>query len=824
MSATTRATGSGLLLAPEQLRVVIDPAQLAEAIAAPPLPETGIIGQDRAVAALQFGLGVRNHGFNIYVAGQPGIGKTTAVRTFLEACAHREPPPGDWCYVNAFDDPSRPQALSLPAGRGRALQQDVRRVIAQVRRDLPRAFEADENTARAELIGKELMQQREALLEQLQQRAAAEHFLINRTPMGLLLLPERNGQPMTDADFEALSPETRADLLRSRDQLQEELRAFMKQSRAFDHAAQEKLHALEQQLVLAVVGGLFDDLEERYTDLPAVTAYIRAMQQDILEHIDLFKATRQEGPPSAEGAPPALWVQELPFRKYQVNLLVDNTRQAGAPVIVEHNPSYFNLFGRVEKEALFGALATDFTLIKAGAIHRANGGYLVLPVEDLLRNPLSWEALKRALRSHQVEIEEPAETYGLMSTKTVRPQPVALNTRVILIGPPALYTLLETYDPHFPELFRVKADFDTTMARTPENTRAMVGLVLRFCRQEGLRPCDAPAIALLLEQAMRQAGDQQRLSVHFGAMAEIIREAHFLAAQEGAAAIGAPHVTRALEAKVYRAGLAADRIQQAMTDGTLLIATEGAAVGTVNGLSVFQSGDVAFGRPSRITASVGPGRGEIIDIEREVELGGPIHSKGVLILSGYLTQTYARTQPLTLLARLVFEQSYGGVEGDSASSAELYALLSALADLPIDQSIAVTGSVNQHGAVQAIGGVNEKIEGFFDLCRARGLTGRQGVLIPSSNVRHLMLRPDLVAAVRAGQFHVWAVATIDEGMALLTGVPAGARRFDGHFPTGSINDRVSRRLRAFAAGMQPPTDHGPDHAETALGLLVKAGS
>lgn len=821
MSATTRATSSGVALAPEQLRAVIDPAQLAGAIAEQPVPQNGIIGQDRAVAALQFGLGVRNHGFHIYVAGQPGIGKTTAVRTFLEACAHREPTPGDWCYVNNFEDPSQPQALSLPAGRGRLLQQDVRRVIAQVRRDLPRAFEADENAARAELIGKELMQQREALLEQLQQRAAAEHFLINRTPMGLLLLPERNGQPINDADFEALSPETRADLLRRRDQLQEELRAFMKQSRAFEHAAQEKLQALEQQLVLGVVGGLFDDLEERYTDLAAVIAYIKAMQQDILEHIDLFKATRPEGPPNAESAPPALWVQELPFRKYQVNLLVDNGKQAGAPVIVEHNPSYFNLFGRIEKEALFGALATDFTLIKAGAIHRANGGYLVLPVDDLLRNPLSWDALKRAIRGHQAEIEEPAETYGLMTTKTVRPQPIPLDTKVILIGSPLIYTLLETYDPHFPELFRVKADFDTTMPRTPENTNAMVGFVLRFCRQEGLRTCAAPAIALLLEQALRRAGDQQRLSVHFGALAEIIREADFLAAQDGAAVIGASHVTRALEAKVYRAGLVADRIQEAMADGTVLVATEGAAIGTVNGLSVFQSGDVAFGRPSRITASVGPGRGEIVDIEREVELGGPIHSKGVLILSGYLTQTYAREQPLTLLARLVFEQSYGGIEGDSASSAELYALLSALAELPIDQAIAVTGSVNQHGAVQAIGGVNEKIEGFFDLCRARGLTGRQGVLIPRSNMRHLMLRPDVVEAVRAGQFHVWAVATIDEGIELLTGVPAGVRRFDGLYPVGSINERISRRLRAFAAGVQQQHTDGVDHAEVAHGLIER---
>ncbi|MCU0494033.1 MAG: AAA family ATPase [Chloroflexaceae bacterium] len=795
-------------LPPEQLRITINPASVALTVAESGQPQPAIIGQERAIAALQFGLGVHNHGFNVYAAGPPGIGKTTAVQAFLSARAQSQPTPDDWCYVNNFDDPSRPQALRLPAGRGRQLQGDVRRVIGQVRREIPHAFESDAYTAQTDAVGKQVRQQRDALLEQMSARAAAEQFLINLTPMGLILIPARNGEPMSEEAFESLPPDTRNELLLRRDQLQEELRTTaMQQGRILERAAQEKLRTLEQQLMLSVVGGLFDDLNRRYHDLPEVGAYFSAMQQDIIEHSDLFKAPKPEAT-TAEGALAASFlIQELPFRKCQVNLLVDNSKQAGAPVIVERNPSYVNLFGRVEKEAMFGALTTDFTLVKAGALQRANGGYLVLPADDLLRNPLSWDALKRAIRSKQVEIEEPGEQLGLMTTKTVRPQPMPLDVKIVLIGSPTLYALLSAYDDSFTELFRIKADFDTTMPRTPDSTRTLAGFITRFGQEEGLLPVDASAVAQLLEFAIRHAEDQQKLSLHFGTLADVIREASFWAAQAGATTTGAAHVVRALDEKIYRASLVASHLQESITDGTLLIATDGAAVGEVNGLSVFQSGDIAFGRPSRITASVGPGRGEVMDIEREVELGGPIHSKGVLILSGYLTQTYACQQPLTLAARLVFEQSYGGIEGDSASSAELYALLSALAGLPINQGMAVTGSVNQHGAVQAIGGVNEKIEGFFDVCRGRGLTGQQGVLIPRSNVQHLMLRPDVVEAVRAGRFHIWPVATIDEGITLLTGVPAGLRQFDGSYPVGSVNERIARRLGAFAASVHQQEAH-----------------
>jgi lon-related putative ATP-dependent protease len=599
--------------------------------------------------------------------------------------------------------------------------------------------------------------------------------------------------------------------------LQDELAQAMKQGHALELAAQEQFETLDKQLVLSVVGVRFDDLEKQYHDLPEIAAYLRAAQNDILEHSAIFK----DAPAPVEAGSAALaltnpWVQDLPFRKYQINLLVDNGRQAGAPVIVELNPSYPNLFGRIEKEALFGALSTDFTLIKAGSLHQANGGYLVLPIEDLLRNPFSWDALKRALRGQDVQIEDIGERMGFVATKSLRPQPIPLDVKVVLVGPPLPYELLHAYDEEFPELFKVKADFDTSMPANQENIRDTVGFVTTFCAKEQLKQLETAAIARLLEHALRLAEDQNKLSAHFGALADLVREAHYWAEQEGAQQIGAAHVRRAIDQKIYRSSLVEERLQELIAQGTLLIDTAGQQIGQVNGLSVISQGEYAFGQPSRITATVGPGRGDIVDIERESKLGGPIHSKGVLILSGYLTQTYAHDQPLALAARLVFEQSYTGVEGDSASSAELYALLSALSGLPIKQSIAVTGSVNQHGMIQAIGGINEKIEGFFDVCRARGLAGDQGVVIPRSNVQHLMLREDVVDAVRAGQFHVWPVTTIVEGIQLLTGVPAGERGFDNYFPEGSVNERADRRLHAFGEairgiaatnGTQPPLAH-----------------
>jgi lon-related putative ATP-dependent protease len=784
-------------------------------------PLEGIIGQERAVRALQFGLNVESVGFNTYVAGPPGIGKMTAVQAFLEELAKQKETPPDWCYVNNFDDPYQPKALKLPPGRGRELQQDMRTLIQHVREAIPKAFESDEYNAKREEILNAFNKQREAILNELGQLAQQAGFALQATPFGILIIPVREGRPMTDAELQQLPERIRAEIQRRREALQERLQEAMKEIRKLEKAAQQKLQELDRQVALYIVGGLMEDLLEKYRDLPEVIEHLQAVQKDILENITMFKSPlSQPGPGQQAGPavpmPPGLWAPDLPFRKYEVNVLVDNSGQRGAPVVLEMNPSYPNLFGRIEKEMHFGALYTDFTLIKPGSLHRANGGYLVLPVEDVLANLFSWESLKRALRSREIQIEEIGERLGFLATKSLRPQPIPLDLKVILVGRPLLYYLLYWLDEEFAELFKVKADFDVRMDANEANVRDFVAFLCTLCRKENLKHLDMGAIVKILEHASRLAEDQQKLSTHFGAIADLVREANFWAGQSNSTYITAEHVQRALEEKVYRSKLIQDRIQELIARGVLLIDTEGEAVGQVNGLAVISLGDYDFGKPSRITASVGPGREGIIDIEREVELGGPIHSKGVLILGGYLSYKYAQDKPLTLAARLVFEQSYEGVEGDSASSAELYALLSALSGLPIKQSIAVTGSVNQHGEIQAIGGVNEKIEGFFDICKVKGLTGDQGVMIPASNVQNLQLREDIIEAVREGKFHIWAVRTVDEGIEILTGVPAGERGPDGQFPEGTVNYLVDRRLRELMKTLEEaPEGETPPKKERA---------
>ena len=785
-------------LSADELRPTLDPATLGIETTESLQSLSGIIGQPRAVAALEFGLGIQERGFNVFVAGPPGTGKMTAVQSYLLKLAKAKPTPSDWCYLNNFDDPYQPQVIALPAGRGRQFQQDMRSLIDHARREIPKAFESDDYTAKRGEVQRELDQERESVMLQVNEHANRAGFAVQVAPVGIAIIPIRRGRPLKEAEFEALPAREREEIQQGREAVDRELQSAMKQLRARERAAQEELQQLDRQVALYAVGGLVEDLREKYQDVPAVTSFIEAVQKDLVENIDSFKGGPAPSVPQPGPDPlPGPLQQELAFRKYQVNVVVDNGKQEGAPVVVEPNPSYSNLFGRIEKETHYGALYTDLTMIKGGSLHRANGGYLVLPVEDLLRNLYSWDALKVALRGGEIQIEELGERLGYMTTKSLRPGPIPLDVKVVLIGSPLLYYLFHDSDEQFPELFKVKAEFDGQMDRGPENVRAFMALIHTLCDREQLKHLDQGAVIRLLEHSSRLAEDQTKLSTHFGTMANLIREAHFWAQKEGAATIAASHISRALEEKVYRSSLTQARLQEMTARGSFLIDTKGAKVGQVNGLSVISLGDYDFGRPSRITASLGPGRDGIVDIEREVELGGPLHSKGVLILGGYLREKYAADYPLTLAAQLVFEQSYEGVEGDSASSAELYALLSALARLPIKQSIAVTGSVNQNGQVQAIGGVNEKIEGFFDLCRTLGLTGEQGVLIPQSNVQNLVLREDVVQAVKRGEFHVWGVETIDEGIGILTGVPAGERDSTGRFAGGTVNDCVDNRLKEF---------------------------
>jgi len=779
----------------EKLRKECDPKLLRCETTQEMAPLEEIIGQERAVRALKFGLEIKERGFNIYVAGFPGTGRTTAVKDFLEEIAKTKPVPHDWCYVNNFRNPYEPKAIKLPPGRGKDFQRDSKNFIDEARRTLPKAFESEDYAAKREATIKAMEGQRNELFAQLNRKAQEEGFLIQSTPMGLLLIPVIRGKPLSDQEFMALTPKLREEIQERRGRLESELRNAMRQLREMERKIHEELQKMNREVALYTIGHLVTDLMERYKEFPDVTAYLEAVRDDILENISQF-VEEPKAPPQVPF--PVPWMRELPFRKYEVNVIVDNFDLKGAPVVMEFNPTHQNLFGRIEKEAQFGALTTDFTMVRGGSLHRANGGYLVLPVEELLRNLFSYDSLKRALRNEQIVIEEAGERLGFISTKSLMPESIPLSVKVILIGNPLLYQQLYILDTDFKELFKVKADFDITMDRTEENMQQYAAFVCTLCQKENLRHLDSSGLAKLVEYSSRLAEDQEKLSTRFAEISDIVREANFYATQENSSYVTGSHVKRSIDEKVYRSKLIQEKIQEMIQRGLLLIDTDGEAVGQVNGLSVISLGDFAFGRPSRVTASIGLGREGVIDIEREARLGGPIHTKGVLILSGYLTERFAQDKPLSLSARLVFEQSYEGVEGDSASSTELYAILSTLSEQPVKQSIAVTGSVNQKGEVQAIGGVNEKIEGFFEVCKAKGLTGQQGVIIPESNVQNLMLKEEVLDAVKAGKFHIYPVKNIDQGIQILTGVKAGARKPDGTFEDGTINYRVDKRLKEIA--------------------------
>jgi lon-related putative ATP-dependent protease len=782
-------------LPPESLRKECDPNIMRCKTTQELVPLSEIIGQERAVRALKFGLGIRDQGFNIYVAGFPGTGRKTAVKNFVEEIARVEPVPPDWCYVNNFANQYEPKAIRLPAGKGKGFRDNVKNLIESIRTALPKAFESDDYAARKEATIRGLERQRKELIDKLNTKTQQEGFIIQSTPIGLLLIPVVNGKPLKEEELLSLPQKTKDIIQEKRERLESELRNTMRQFLDMERKIREELKKLNKDVALYAIGNLVEDLIEKYKTLPDITAYLKDVQNDILDNIAQFV---KRGEPQEQMPFPVPWMREAPFRKYEVNVIVDNSSVKGAPVVMEFNPTYQNLFGTTEKEAQFGALVTDFTMIRGGSLHKANSGYLIIPVEELLRNPFSYEGLKRALRDEKIVIEEPAERFGFISTKSLKPQPIPLKAKVILIGSSYLYQQLFILDMEFTELFKVKAEFDTTMARTEENVKQYAAFVCTICQKENLRHLDGSGLAKLVEYSQRLAQDQQKLSTRFAEVADIVREANFYAAQEKSNVVTGNHVKKAIEEKIYRSKLIQEKIQEMIQRGILLIDTDAEKVGQVNGLSVIGLGDFAFGNPSRVTASVGLGREGVIDIEREAKMGGPIHTKGVLILSGCLNEKYAQDKPLSLSARLVFEQNYAGVEGDSASSTELYAMLSALSGLPIKQNIAVTGSVNQKGEVQAIGGVNEKIEGFFEVCKAKGFTGQQGVMIPESNMQNLMLKEEVVDAVRAGRFHIYSAKTIDEGIEVLTGIKAGKRRKGGTFEGGTVNYRVDKQLKGMA--------------------------
>ncbi|MEQ8699154.1 MAG: AAA family ATPase [Bauldia litoralis] len=811
-------------LAPDALRRRCDPASLGFKTTDEIEPTDAVVGQPRAVEAVSFGIGIKRHGYNLFCLGQTGTGKHGIVRDFLERAAGDMPEPPDICYVHNFDEPHKPIALRLPSGRALPLRAAMIQLLRDLRAGIPRAFEADEYQSRRAAIEQAFQERHQEAFGELEKIAHEKGILILRSPNGIMFAPGSDGEPIKPEVFNKLPEEERNRFREDIEALQERMTETMRRAPAWEKEAREKLVGLNREVARSVVTHLIGAVRAEYEDLPEVVALLGRVEDDVVDNV--YDFLRAAADPAGKGGQAVANLvhntneltggdEPASFRRYEINVLVHNGDTQGAPVVTEDAPAVTNLVGRIEHTARFGTLVTDFSLIKAGALHKANGGFLIIDARKLLTQPYAWDELKRALFNREIRIESLPQLMGYATTVTLEPEPIPLDLKVVLVGEPMLYYLLAAQDPDFLSLFKVQAEFSDHMPWSDDSVHLYAKLIGTIVKRENLCPFDAGAVARVIEYAAREAGDQQRLTARISFVLDLLREADYWAGQGKCAVVTAAEVDQALAAQVRRSDRIRESMYEQITREIMLIDTAGEAAGQVNGLSVLQLGRFSFGKPSRITARVRLGRGEVVDIERRVDLGGPLHSKGVLILTGFLGARFGKTRPLALSASLVFEQSYGGVDGDSASSAELYALLSALSGVPIRQSFAVTGSVNQAGEVQAIGGVNEKIEGFFDICAARGLTGDQGVLIPASNAAHLMLRDDVVEAVKAGKFAVYPVATIDQGIEILTGVPAGKPRPDGDWPEGSINGKVAATLDGFARtvqkfGARSSHDEGPN--------------
>lgn len=753
----------------------------------------GPIGQDRAMTAIELSLGIGNGGFNLFVTGAAGTGRLSAVQQILKERAQGEDVPPDWCCVHDLDNGSKPHNFSVTAGLGRALQEDVSILIKRISEQLPKIFESKEYEQYKGKITADFQKKNKKLFDDLEGKAAEQGFGIQRSVSGLVLVPAANGQPLTQLEYDALGDEERKELDQRGAKLQHLLNDVLGQIREIDTEVQVAVAKMEKQIVNMTIRHLFDGLEKKYVDYPEVVDHLERCQQDIVDNIDEFKPKKENRLifSSREDGTGGFW------ERYLINLFVDNSEVSGAPVVFEANPTYFNLFGRIEHVVHMGNATTDFTMIKSGSLHRANGGYLVIDCRDLLMNYFSYEALKRCLRNGSIKMEDIAEQARLISMASLKPEPIPFDCKVVLIGESRLYTLLHRFDHDFRKYFKVRADFNHCLDNTWDNVTRYAQFVGVQCREYGLPHFDRSAVSGVVEYAVRLIEDQDRLSSRFLDVADLIKEAAHYAVQQNCELVTVEHVKLAVVARQYRSNRVEEELRRLLQEGTILVDCEGSVTGQINGLSVYQQGDYSFGMPTRITATTCMGKAGVVNIEREVKQSGAVHDKGMLILSGFFGQRFAQDKPLAFSASICFEQTYGGVEGDSASCAELYALLSSLAGLPIRQDIAVTGSVNQLGQVQAIGGVNDKIEGFYSLCLLLGLTGTQGVMIPRTNVKHLMLNDEVVAACEKGLFHVWAVDSVDEGIELLTGVSAG-QRGDRGWEEGSVNALVDSRLHGFA--------------------------
>ncbi len=757
-----------------------------------------IVGQNRAVGAIDFGLAVPQPGYNIFVTGPVGTGRTTYTESKVTALAATLPAPSDWIYVHNFQQADQPMAIALPPGEGSRFRREVERLVEELKDGIRKLFASETFEAKRSGVLQSFEQQANGIWRDLEQEARRLGFALQRTPGGIATIPASpSGEPLGDEQLAQLPQTHRQELERRARDLQENVGEGTRKVRAIEREAREALRELERSAVLSVASHAVDTLKQHHAQTPRIAAWLDAFLADVIDRHDDFKDEGEQQPQL-----PFLPQRRAEFTRYRVNLLIDNSQTKGAPVVLEPNPIFYNLFGKVEYRGEFGAMVTDFTMIKPGALHRANGGYLILQARELLTSPLAWEGLKRALKSREVRIENIAEQYGMFPSATLRPEPIPLDVKVIVIGAALIYHLLYQHDDDFSKLFKIKADFDIDIERSKEMMLEYARAISAICQRQGLLPFDRTAVARTLEQSARIAEDQTRLSMRFNEIVDVIYEASAWAKSEGAPVVSAAHVRKAIEQQIHRSNRVEERIRDMMRDGQILVSVEGGAAGQVNGLSVLMLGDYAFGRPTRITARTFVGGRGVVNIERETQMSGRIHTKGVLTLAAYLGGRFAQQRPLSLNASLTFEQTYEEVDGDSASSTELYALLSELAGAPIEQGIAVTGSVNQKGEIQPIGGVNEKVEGFYYVCKALGVTGRQGVMIPHQNVRNLMLNDEVARAVREERFHIWAVRTIDEGLEVLTGLPAGAADAEGNFPEGTVNDLVSRRLNLLADRMR----------------------
>jgi lon-related putative ATP-dependent protease len=762
-------------------------------------PLDGVIGQERAVRSMQFGLATDAMGYNLFVVGPPGTGKSNYVEAIVSQIAKTGSVPADWCYLHNFNDRDKPLAVSLPAGQGRGFQKDMEELIADLKVAIPKSFEGSDYEQQKDSIIQSIQQKMEISFRAMNQEAAEAGFKMEQTPKGFIFVPLRDGSPLSSEEYEKLSDEERKLTDDKGRKLSKRMDETFHEGRMLEKRAKEQIVELEKQIALFAVGPLINKLKEEYKDFPKIVAYLESVLKDVTNNHEIFKTT---GP--APSQMPFLVPQEETdsYGKYKINLFINNEKSGGAPVVIEPSPSYYNLFGKIEYKSQMLALSTDFTMVKSGAIHEANGGYLILQAKDVLTEPFAWDTLKKVLKYRQAVIENMGGQYNFVPTVTLRPEPIPLDVKIILIGSPLYYFIYAT-DEDFQKLFKVKVDFDIEMPRTPENLRLYVSFIKSLCQRGNLKHFNKAGLAKIIEYGSRLAGQQDKLSTRFNEVTEIVYEANAIAQAEGSEYVEAAHVDKAINERKYRSNKLEEKIQEQILQEKILIDTEGAVVGQVNGLAVIQLGGYMFGHPTRITARTYIGRGGVINIERETDMSGNIHSKGILTLSGYLGGKLAQEKPLGLTAQVTFEQTYSGVDGDSASSTELYAILSSLAGVPLKQSLAVTGSVNQLGEIQPIGGVTEKVEGFFDICLAKGLTGEQGVLIPARNVDNLMLKDEVLAAVREKRFHIYAVKTIEEGIELLSGIPAGKIGKDGKYTRDSIFYLADKKLKQFSSGMEP---------------------